>query len=128
MIQRFIEIGEGFSDLYELIELAKTNETRVEHLLSLDSVIDGKKMTSPVVILSPVKPSNFQPLYICREGIPKDLSKPSKRWQLFEELSHSQKKEILSIEVKHSNTFQETTLFYQYIIGVLRMNRILRPL
>jgi hypothetical protein len=124
MIQRFIEIGEGYSDLYELIEIAKTNNTRVEALLSLETMINNKKVTSAVVILKPVEPSNFQPFYICLEGIPKG----SKRWQLFETLSNELNKEIFKLEVKQSRTFNEKELYYQYIIGVLRMNKMIKSL
>lgn len=28
MIQRFIELGEGYSDLYELLEIAKSNQIK----------------------------------------------------------------------------------------------------
>ncbi|GAA3323027.1 hypothetical protein GCM10020331_045250 [Ectobacillus funiculus] len=34
MIQRFIELGEGYSDLYELLEIAKANRHRLAHMLA----------------------------------------------------------------------------------------------
>jgi hypothetical protein len=128
MIQRFIKIGEGYSELFELIEIAKTNNSRVEALIALETTKNNKKVSSAVVVLRPVEPSNFQPLYISLEGIPIDSSSPSKRWQLFEALASELNKEIFRLEVKPSNTFQEEGLYYQYIIGVLRMNRMIKSL
>lgn len=124
MLQRFIEIGDGYSDLYELMEIAKTNSNRVESLISLETKKNNKIITSVVVVLKPVMPSNFQPLYICMEGIPKD----SKRWKLFESIGSELNKEIFKLEVKHSDSFNERELYFHYIIGVLRMNRMIKSL
>lgn len=37
LIQRFIELGEGYSDLYELIEIGKANKERITFLLALNT-------------------------------------------------------------------------------------------
>ena len=97
LIQRFIELGEGYSDIYELIELTKAQ-------------------------------SNFQPIYICREGIPNPEITPNKRFEMFESLSEELGKKIISLQVKPSDLFSEKELFYQHLIGILRMNRYLPPL
>ncbi|PGL57399.1 hypothetical protein CN926_29515, partial [Bacillus thuringiensis] len=70
MIQRFIELGEGYSDLYELLEIAKTNQERIAHMLQFETIKNDKKVCSLGVILKPTTTGDFQPLYICREGIP----------------------------------------------------------
>ncbi|MGC4375520.1 methylthioribose kinase [Fictibacillus sp. Mic-4] len=124
MIQRFIELGEGYSDLYELIEIARNNQHRLKHLLSLQTTIGGKVKTSLVVVLAPTEEGEFQPLYMCREGIPL----PSKRYELFEILAKELQKEIIAFEVKPSSEFQEKELFYHYLIGILRLNYLIPPL
>ncbi len=43
MIQRFIELGEGYSDLYELLEIAKTNQERIAHMLQFETIKNDKK-------------------------------------------------------------------------------------
>ena len=43
MIQRFIELGEGYSDLYELIELSTANQYRVSPAYAFHSVVKGRK-------------------------------------------------------------------------------------
>ncbi|MDF1506707.1 methylthioribose kinase [Robertmurraya sp. DFI.2.37] len=128
MIQRFIELGEGYSDIYELIEIAKANKERLLHMMTYHTVIENKEVSSLVVILKPTVPGDFQPLYICREGIPNPNKKPNKRYQLFQQAATELKKEIIELEVKPSVQFSEKELYYQYLIGILRMNRYIPPL
>ena len=128
MIQRFIELGEGYGDLYELIELAKANRSRVAYLLSLQTVVNGKEVCSPAVILNPASEGNFQPIYISREGIPNSNVLKNKRFSLFQEMADNLGKDIISVDVKPSTMFAEKELYYQYLTGILRMNRYLLPL
>ena len=60
MLQRFIELGEGYSDIYELIELANANQHRLAHLMALHTTIEEKHMTSLVVVLQPTDPGEFR--------------------------------------------------------------------
>jgi len=125
MIQRFIELGEGYSDLYELIEIVRSNQHRLARMLAFHSVKNGKEVTSLAVILHPTQPGDFQPLYLCREGIPNPNVKPNKRFELFSKAAEEQQKEIIELVVKPSNEFADKELYYQYLIGILRMNRYL---
>ncbi|MEH6944994.1 DUF7147 family protein [Bacillus sp. JJ722] len=128
MIQRFIELGEGYSDLYELIEIGKANKERVAFLLALHTKKNEKEVVSLAIILKPTDPGNFQPIYICREGIPNPEIIPNKRYDMFQELASTIDKNIIKIDIKPSTLFPETDLFYQHLIGILRMNRYLPPL
>ncbi|MEH7075077.1 DUF7147 family protein [Neobacillus drentensis] len=128
MIQRFIELGEGYSDIYELIELTNANQHRLVHMLALHTKIDNKELTSLVVILKPTDPGKFQPLYICREGIPNPHFLPNKRYDLFVETANKYSKQISELSVKPSTIFYEKDLYYQYLIGILRLNHYLLPL
>jgi len=128
MIQRFIELGEGYSDIYELFEIAKVNKHRLEHLMAFYTTVNGKAVTSLVVVLKPTNEGEFQPLYICREGIPNPHVKPNKRFDLFKQLANELNKEIIELEVKPSTIYPEKELFYQHLIGILRMNRYIPPM
>ncbi|MGG3736436.1 DUF7147 family protein [Aeribacillus pallidus] len=128
MIQRFIELGEGYSDIYELLEIARRNQHRLAHLMAFHTVVNGNEVTSLVVVLHPTSPGDFQPLYICREGIPYPYTKPNKRFDLFKELARELNKEIIEMNVKPSTMFAEKELYYQHLIGILRMNKYLPPL
>lgn len=128
MIQRFIELGEGYSDLYELIEIGKANKERVAFLLALHTKKNEKEVVSLAIILKPTDPGNFQPIYICREGIPNPEVIPNKRYDMFQELASTIEKNIIRIDIKPSTLFPENDLFYQHLVGILRMNRYLPPL
>jgi hypothetical protein len=128
LIQRFIELGEGFSDIYELIELAKANQHRLLHMLALHTKINGKELTSLVVVLKPTAPGKFQALYICREGIPNPNFSANQRYELFKQIAQELNKQIHELSVKPSTIFHEKELFYQHLIGILRLNHYLMPL
>ncbi|WHY15530.1 methylthioribose kinase [Peribacillus frigoritolerans] len=128
MIQRFIEIGQGYSDIYELLEVGRNQKHRVARLLAMHTTINDKKVTSLVIVMEPTDPGKFQPLYICREGIPNPHASKNKRYELFENLAEELDRQIIEIEVKPSVLFAEIELYYQHLIGILRMNRYLPPL
>ncbi|WP_174733812.1 DUF7147 family protein [Mesobacillus harenae] len=128
MIQRFIELGEGYSDLYELIEIAKASRERLSRMMALHTTSKGKQVTSLVVILTPTSPGKFQPLYICREGVPNPISTPNKRFDLFVQTAAELNKSIIELDVKPSDMFAEKELYYQHLIGILRMNHFIPPL
>ena len=128
MIQQFVELGQGYGDIYELCEIIKTNETRFHQAFIFTSTIDGKKRASIAVALKPVGDSKFMPIYICREGIPYGEEKRSKRMELFEETVQSIGRKAVIVETKPSTDFTETFLFYQYLIGILRMNHYIPPM
>ncbi|USK76417.1 DUF7147 family protein [Peribacillus frigoritolerans] len=128
MIQRFIEIGQGYSDIYELLEVGRNQKHRVARLLAMHTTINDKKVTSLVIVMEPTDPGKFQPLYICREGIPNPHATKNKRYELFESLAEELDRPIIEIDVKPSVLFAEIELYYQHLIGILRMNRYLPPL
>lgn len=128
LIQRMIEIGEGYSDLYELFEIAKSQKDRVKFLLKLTSEHKNVQTCSFAVILNPTSIGEFQPIYYCREGITLKENTITKREELFEELASTLNKEIITLQVRHSSSFHEKVLFHQYIIGILRLNHLIPPM
>jgi hypothetical protein len=128
LIQRFIELGEGYSDIYELLETAKANQHRLQHMMALHTKINNKELTSLVVVLKPTDPGKFQALYICREGIPNPNVLPNKRYSLFAQTAEELGKQVIELSVKPSVMFNEKELFYQHLIGIFRLNHYLSPL
>lgn len=128
MIQQFIELGQGYGDLYELCELIQTNEKRIHNAFLIISNKGEKKVASPAVAFKPVGESKFMPIYICREGIPYDPEKSSKRLELFEQTLERVGKKAIPMEVKHSSFYSEPALFYNHLIGIFRMNRFIPPM
>ncbi len=128
MIQRFIELGEGYSDLYELIETARANRNRLLHLMAIHTKINDKDVSSLIVVLKPTNPGDFQALYICREGIPNPHTLKNKRFDMFNELADELDKTIIQFDAKPSTMFAEKELYYQHLIGILRLNHYIPPL
>lgn len=125
MIQRFIEIGEGYGDLYELSELIATNSHRFMHgFVFISKNKDGKQILSVAAAFKPAAEGNFMPIYICREGIPTD----SKRLQLFEEAVRNQNREPIHMEVKHSSIYVEKQFYFSHLIAILRLNHYIPPM
>jgi hypothetical protein len=128
MIQRFIELGEGYSDIYEWLELLKTNENRFHHVCIFTSVLNDVKKLSVALVLKPASEGNFTPIYYCREGIEYSAEKTSKRILLVEKTLQERNYSPHRLEVKHSSYFAEPALYHQYLTGLLRLHHILPPL
>ncbi|MFC7061320.1 DUF7147 family protein [Halobacillus seohaensis] len=128
MIQKFIELGEGYTDIYEIVELGNRMPDRINHSIAFYSEKSGQSVASLALIMKPTSQQKFQPIYICREGIPNPHEKPNKRFDLFKEMSEKAEITITEFTVKPSSIFPETELYYNYLIGILRTNKILTPL
>lgn len=128
MPQQFIELGEGYGDVYELLEIIKTNQDRFHQAFILTSTKEDKKVASLAIALKPVGESKFMPIYICREGIPFQEGKPSKRQIMFEESIEQLGRKAVVVEIKHSSIFSEPKLFYQYLIGIMRLHHYIPAL
>ncbi len=127
-MQKFIELGEGYSDLYELIELGNRMPGRIQHAIAFYCEKNGKSAASFALVMHPALEDKFQPIYICREGIPNPHETPNQRYQLFKEMTERADKKIAEFTIKPSNLFPEIDLFYQHLIGILRTNKFLPPL
>lgn len=126
--QRFIELGEGYGDVFELCELLRTNRERLHRTFILSSPTPSGQALSFAAAFEPVNNGYFMPIYICREGIIQQGDVKSKRRILFEEAATSVGSTPSTIELKNSSEFEERELFYQYVTGILRLNHLLPPL
>ncbi|MDZ5711542.1 DUF7147 family protein [Jeotgalibacillus haloalkalitolerans] len=127
MIQRFIELGEGYADVYELLDLIKYNKERALRLAVFHTEMNGKKVVSPALIMKKTEIGSFQAIYISTEGIP-DLEQPSERLKLIETAAERSGIPIVHLEVQPSIAFGEKQLYFQHLIGILRMNHFIAPL
>ncbi|MCH7320815.1 methylthioribose kinase [Solibacillus sp. MA9] len=128
MIQQFIELGQGYGDIYELCELVKTNENRFHNAFIFTANHNGQQVASLAVAFKPAGESKFMPIYICREGIPFNEDKPSKRIEIFKQVIQDAGQLENIFEIKHSSIFSETNQYYQYLIGILRLNHYIPPM
>ena len=125
MIQRFIELGEGYGDIYELRELMNSNRSRFMHGFVFTSKdMDGKPVLSVAAAFKPAAEGNFMPIYICREGIPAD----SKRLALFESAVEELGAVAIHMDVKHSSVYADRKFYFSHLISVLRLNHYIPPM
>ncbi|MGM0750309.1 MAG: DUF7147 family protein [Bacillota bacterium] len=128
MIQRFIELGEGYSDIYELMELAKANKERLQHVMAFHTIVNNRAVSSLALVMKPTEQGKFQAIYVCREGIPNPNITPNQRYSLFEETANELDKVIIQMDVKPSTLYPEKELYYQHLIAILRLNHYILPL
>lgn len=129
MIQQFIELGQGYGDVYELIELIETNKHRFHQAFIFTATTEQDvAVASLAVAFKPTGDSKFMPIYLCREGIPYNEDKLAQRITLFTEAVNVLERKPVTIELKHSSAFKELALYYQHITGILRMNNYLPQL
>lgn len=128
MIQKFIELGEGYADIYELIEMGERMPDRIQHAIAFYCEKEGRPSASLALVMNPTANGKFQPIYICREGIPNPHEIPNQRFELFQKMVKQADKEVHEFTIKPSSLFPETELYYQHLIGILRMNRYIAPL
>lgn len=121
MNQRFIKLGQGYADFFELMELASTQQSRIHTFIKLHT--DEEKY-SLALALKPANDSRFMPIYICLEGVPAQ----SKRIALFDELAQSTGYTAAPLLVKSVTQFHHEDHYYHYLLGLLRLQRILPPM
>jgi hypothetical protein len=125
MIQRFIELGEGYGDIYELRELIASNQQRFMHgFVFIATNPQGQEVLSVAAAFKPASEGNFMPIYLCREGIPVD----SKRLGIFEEAVTELGRAPIKMEVKHSSVYADRKFYHNHLISVLRLNHYIPPM
>src|SRR5690625_5261277 len=127
MTQRFIKLGEGYGDTYELFTLIESMPKRVEQFLIFNTEKEAGKRRSLAVVFKPTSQGNFQPIYICLEGIP-HKEKEDLRVVEFRRLAEKLNKQVIEMDVPSSTTYYEEDLYYQKLIAILRLNHLIKPL
>jgi len=127
LIQRIIELGKGYGDIYELCEQARLNKDRIHRAFIFSSKKDGKEYHSIAIALKPTNAANFFPIYMCGDGIP-NVQPISKRLSHFIETLDELQLKAVHLDIRHSSSFADSDLFYQYLIGILRLNHFIPPL
>ena len=118
--QRFIELGEGFGDVFELCELIRTNRSRICRAFILETDA-SEEAVSLAVALFPAGGGHFMPVYICREGI----RAGSARQRMFTDALDEAGAGPVTLKVRPSSVFGSPEEYYRHLTGVLRANRLL---
>ncbi len=128
MSQSFIELGQGYSDFFELEEIIAYNHERIHHIVCLHTTLEKQPKTSVLIIMKPSRQGNFQAIYSIFEAIPYPYPVSNKRFDFIKIWAAEQSLTIRELEVKSKEHFYENDLYYNYLIGVLRLQRLLPPM
>lgn len=128
MTQSFIPIGQGYSDFFEFEELIHFNASRIHRILLLHTTLEEEPKTSIIVVMKPSRQGNFQAMYAIFEAIPYPYPKSSKRIDFIRQWALDASLTINELEVKAMHHFYDVSLYYNYLIGVLRLQRMIPPL
>ncbi|WP_027963084.1 DUF7147 family protein [Halalkalibacillus halophilus] len=129
MSQHFIKLGHGYGDVYELFTLIEAMPTRVNYLLAFHTYKAEPELTSIAALFKSTTLGNFQPIYICLEGIPKPQTGiKNSRFDQFQSLSKSYNLPLIQMDVPKVDAFHEEELYFRQLTSVLRLNHLLPPL
>lgn len=123
--QRFIELGEGLGDVFELCELIRSNSGRLHRAFIFTARDSG--VLSLAAAFEPAGEGSFMPIYICREGI-RNSSKGSARVTRFQEAAAEAGATPVTVEVRPSKDFSDLDQYFRHITGILRLNHLIPPL
>ncbi|UBH09437.1 DUF7147 family protein [Macrococcus armenti] len=127
MKQTFIPLGSGLSDLFEFEQLMKYNHERIHCLLFLHTTLETEPKTSCILIMQPAN-DKFQAMYSIFECIKYPYNGLSKKYELLKGWAETYGIDIKEHEIKSKQHFYEDELYYQYLTGVLRLQRIIPPM
>lgn len=122
-MQKFITLGEGHGDIFELETLIEYNYSRIDRALFLHTEASPSTF---LLIMQPVR-GNFQAIYTIYKGIAMNNGEGQK-YQMIKEWCYNKEVRLTEFTTRNPDDFHEQEQFYQYITGVLRLNHLLPPL
>jgi hypothetical protein len=122
-MQKFIHLGEGYGDVFELEALIQYNHQRIKSGIYLHA--EGRPSTF-ILVMAPVR-GNFQAIYTIYQGIPM-TSKSRQKYNIIND--NLEKYNISKVEMttRDPDDFHDRTQYFQYMLGVLRLNNLIPPL
>ncbi|MFD2829833.1 DUF7147 family protein [Corticicoccus populi] len=123
-MQKFITLGEGYGDIFEIEALIEYNHARIDRALFLHT---ENAPSTFLLIMKPVR-GNFQAVYTIFKGIHVDETGKGQKYQLLNNWCTEKEIKVIEFTTRNPDDFHEREQFYQYITGVLRLNHLLPPL
>jgi len=121
-VQKFILLGNGYSEIFELQALIQYNHARIDKAVFIHH---EDAPSTFVLIMKPVK-KNFQALYTILRGLRKGHE--GEMYRIISTWLDEKNIQKIDMSSRDPEDFHEEELYYQYIIGVLRLNHIIPPL
>ncbi|AKG73692.1 DUF7147 family protein [Salinicoccus halodurans] len=122
-MQKFITLGEGYGDIFELESLISHNHTRIDKAIFLHT---GDSHSTFLLVMQPVR-GNFQAIYTIYNGIRYNQGQGQK-YTLIRGWCEGKNIPVIEFSARDPEDFYEREQFYQYITGVLRLNHLIPPM
>ena len=121
-MQKFILLGNGYSEIFAVQALIEYNHTRIDKAVFIHH---EDAPSTFVLIMKPVE-KNFQALYTILRGLRKGHE--GEMYNIICKWLDDKNIQKIDMSSRDPRDFHEEELYYQYIIGVLRLNHIIPPL
>ena len=122
-MQKFIRLGDGYGDIFELEALIEYNRQRIKSGIYLH--VENEPSTF-VLVMAPVC-GNFQALYTIYRGIPM-ASKHRQKYNIINDCLEKYNIQKVEMTTRTPDDFHDPEQYFQYMIGVLRLNHLLPPM
>lgn len=122
-MQKFITMGQGYQEIFELEALIEYNHERIKHAIFL---YNDKSPATFLLVMKPVK-QNVQAIYTIFNGILYNEGQ-GKKYQLIKSWCEDKNLSIVEFSTKSPVDFYEQEQFYQYLTGILRLNHLVIPM
>lgn len=128
MKQAFIQLGEGLTDLFEFTTLIEYNHARIEHIVYFHTPTFDKQLSSVAIIMKPTQGQHFQAMYIMVNAVKYPYPYSNKKFNLINEQAARFNIDVKEIDVQPSEHFHSNSIYFNYLISVLRLQRWIPPL
>lgn len=117
-MQKYIELGRGYAEIFELEQLIQYNKSRIDKAILLTH---GDEAATFLLIMQPAR-DHFQAIYTIYRGI--SVSGEQKKLNLVKGWLDAADIQFIQFDTKSPEEFYESDQYYQYITGILRLNHL----
>ncbi|MCD8914510.1 hypothetical protein K2V61_02890 [Staphylococcus simulans] len=128
MKQSFIVLGEGLTDLFEFKTLIEYNHARINRIVFFNSPQSEKGLSSAAIIMNPTEGNYFQAMYIMVNAFDYPHPNDNKKSEMIRGFAEQYNVQLTELDVKSTDDFYDLDLYFNYLIGVLRLYRWIPPL
>lgn len=128
MKQSFIVLGEGLTDLFEFLTIIEYNYQRIDKIIYFHTPESNLKRSSVSIVMKPTSGNHFQALYTMLNAMPYPYPNKNKKFTMINDLANQYHIKIIEVDVHPPEAYHSQDIYFQYLIGVLRLQNWIPPL
>ncbi|MBE5661694.1 hypothetical protein HU219_07955 [Staphylococcus sp. SS35] len=121
MKQTFITLGEGLTDLFEFMTLIEYNHQRIDKIVYFHSPLVENTKSSVAIIMNPTSGNHFQAFYIMINAVKYTYPELNTKSKMINDCAKKYNIPVFGIDVQPPQAFHDLSLYYNYLISVLRL-------